>query len=118
MLLYVSADGARRPELERRRAFERALFLVPPVPAPSPVSILNRAEREAVQRYDDLLARSSLPSDALAEVRDSLAVLRQLVWIAAVRGQDADGTPVAAGWDTDLRRERYELLAQLSGWAR
>ncbi len=118
MLLYDRHDGVEVPELGRRRALERALFLDPPPPAPTALGVLSRPERDLADRYNAALARAPVDPEELARMREQLAVLRQLVWVAAVRGQESDGTPVRTGWDVDLRRERYELLAGLSGWAR
>jgi hypothetical protein len=104
------------PELQHRRSLERALFLAPPAPAPSSLAVLNRPERAAAERYESVLAHNPSDHEQLARMREGLALLRQLVWVAAVRGQGSNGSQVRAGWDIDLRRERYAVLGKLSGW--
>jgi lysozyme len=116
MLLYDRQAGAEVPALQHRRKLERAMFLAPPPPAPTSLGVLSRGERVLAERYNDGLAHAPMDPEALARMREQLAVLRQLVWVAAVRGHESDGTEVRPGWDVDLRRERYELLSELSGW--
>jgi lysozyme len=116
MLLFGEYDHVVVPELEQRRSLERALFLAPDPPAPSPLDVLTRTEREAVQRCHAALSASSNGAAASPTDVEELAVLRQLVWVAAVRGRDPDGGAVPTGWDIDLREQRYAVLARLSGW--
>jgi lysozyme len=116
MLLYDQPAGVPVPELQHRRSLERALFLAPPMPASSSLAVLNRPERAAAARYESLLAQGVSDHEQLARMREGLALLRQLVWVAAVRGQGSNGSQVSPGWDIDLRRERYAVLAKLSGW--
>jgi lysozyme len=116
MLLYCEHDHAVVPELEQRRTLQRALFLAPDPPAPSPLDVLTRTEREVVQRVSSALSGSSNGGSASDDDAEQLAVLRQLVWVAAVRGRDPDGSAVPTGWDVDLREQRYAVLARLSGW--
>lgn len=116
MLAYDQPAGVSVPELRHRRALERALFLAPPAPEASSLAVLNRPERAAAERYESVLVHSASDHEQLARMREGLALLRQLVWVAAVRGQGLNGAPISPGWDVDLRRERYEVLAKLSGW--
>jgi lysozyme len=117
MLLYDQLAGVAVAELQHRRSLERALFLAPPAPAASSLAVLNAPERAEAQSYESALAHAPVDPEQLARMREQLALLRQLVWVAAVRGQESDGSPVKAGWEIDLRRERYAVLAKLSGWA-
>ena len=94
------------------RSSERCLAR--PMPASSSLAVLNRPERAAAARYESLLAQGVSDHEQLPGCR--LALLRQLVWAAAVRGQGSNGSQVSPGWDIDLRRERYAVLAKLSGW--
>jgi lysozyme len=116
MLLYDRQGGAEVPELQHRRKLERALFLAPPPPAPTALSVLNSGERQVAERYNHALAHAPVSAEQLARLREQLALLRRLVWVTAVRGQESDGTEVRSGWEVDLRRERYELLSELTGW--
>ena len=94
MLLYDQPAGVPVPELQHRRSLERALFLAPPMPASSSLAVLNRPERAAAARYESLLAQGVSDHEQLARMREGLALLRQLVWVAAVRGQGWNGSQV------------------------
>ncbi len=108
MLLYGSGADGVTPELMERRQLERALFLAPDASAPDPLDVLTHAELLAVEHHD---------AQPGAAGTDALAVLRQLVWVAAVRGRDADGSAVPTGWEIDFRAQRYAVLARRSGWS-
>jgi lysozyme len=116
MLVYDRHDQAVVPELSRRRAIERALFLASPASAPNPLDVLNRMEREAVDRYNTALALPSADGAQLEELKARIAVRRRQVWVAAIRGMEPDGAPAKKGWDIELRDRRYGVLAELSGW--
>jgi lysozyme len=116
MLLYERHDRVVVAGLQPSRTIERALFLAPPPPPPNPLDVLTGSERETVDDYNEELSHPHLNAGGPERLRDQLSVLRRQVWVAAVRGQEPDGTPCATGWDVELRAERYNVLAELSGW--
>jgi lysozyme len=116
MVLYDQRDGVPVPDLRWRRATERALFLAPAAVPPSPLDVLNRVEREAVDQRNGELEHPRLEAEGLAKLEAQLVVLRQQVWLAAIKGLEPDGSPTRKGWDVDLRAPRYDLLGKLTGW--
>ncbi len=116
LLLYDTVDQHVVPALTIRRTMERALLLAPVAPVPGRLDVLNRMERQAVDSYQRELGDPKRDATSLAQRRDQLGVLRRHVWLAAVRGQEPDGTSTASGWGLEQRAQRYEVLADLSGW--
>lgn len=116
MLLYDQRGGVVVPDLQWRRAVERALFLAPVATPPNPLDVLNRVEREAVDQHNRELEHPQLDAEGLAQLEARLVLLRQQVWLAAIKGKNPDGSLTRKGWDVDLREARYDLLSKLTGW--
>ncbi len=101
MLQYDAAGGVVLQGLRTRRERERALFLTPAGPSPTPLDALDPAEREAVDRYDALLRHPHMHAAERGRVWRELVGLRKQVWRAA-QG--------LGGWTADHRAERYRIL--------
>lgn len=82
---------------------------------PDPLDVLNRAERDLAEAYTNEMQYAGIDGSRVAGL-ERLAILRQHVWVAAIKGQETDGSPVETGWSVDLRAQRYQELAKLSGW--
>jgi lysozyme len=113
LMQYCYSKGVYIPDLARRRARERALFLTP-VKQSNPLDVLYPNERKAVERYLAWSKHPHINRNKINKVRKKMENMRGNIWDAAEYGQLKDGHKVKKGWNINNRKARYELLRKYS----
>ena len=117
MLQYDHAGGVRLAGLTRRRRAEVDLMRrggPAPARARDPLDVLTLDEHRAVNTLIKYAKHPNLHRHGLRVTHDKIVQLRKEVWLAAEKGQLANGGRTKPGWGVSNRDKRYKLLWKYS----